>query len=165
MVPVTWRFYETSIVSCNNSGIPIPCVLAPQPLMLMTLRLPGYTTAGTATCLGTGSQPVYTSGSFTPIVPFTRPLRPPFAGDASNPRGVPCSSGGRPTICDLNISWSENAGNLTSVVINIDGVNDSIGGLAGRAVFILRGGPPASDGGWVDARTRNVSSAGSGRAI
>jgi hypothetical protein len=133
--PVTWRFYETSIVSCNNSGFPIACALPPQPFVLMTLRLSGCTSTGTTTWVGTGSQPIYTGDSFTLTVPFTRPLRPPFAGDASNPRGVPCSSGGRSTICDLNISWSETAGDLTLVVFNIDGVNDSVGGLAGGALL------------------------------
>src|ERR1700738_4288535 len=126
--PVTWSFYETGITSCNS---PRDCMLPRQPFVLMTLTLPGPTSSGTATWLGTGTQAVYTGDSFTLTVPFTRPLTPAFAGDASNPGGIPCSDGGRATICDFNISWSETAGDLTSVSINIDTVNDDIGGLAG----------------------------------
>jgi hypothetical protein len=140
--PVTWSFYETAITSCNS---PRDCMLPPQPFVLMTLTLPGPTSSGTATWLGTGTQPVYTGDSFTLTVPFTRPLTPAFAGDASNPGGIPCSNGFRATICDFNISWSETAGDLTSVSINMDAVNDAIGGLAGRGAFGLTGGPLASD--------------------
>jgi hypothetical protein len=141
--PVTWSFYETGITSCNS---PRDCMLPRQPFVLMTLALPGPTSSGTGTWLGTGTQSVYTGDSFTLTVPFTRPLTPAFAGDASNPGGIPCSDGGRATICDFNISWSETAGDLTSVSINIDAVNDDIGGLAGRGAFGLTGGPIASDG-------------------
>ena len=141
--PITWSFYETAITSCNS---PRDCMLPRQPFVLMTLALPGPTSTGTATWLDTGSPPVYTGDSFTLTVPFTRPLTPAFAGDASNPGGIPCSDGGRATICDFNISWSETAGDLTSVSINIDTVNDDIGGLAGRGAFGLTGGPIASDG-------------------
>lgn len=145
--PVTWSFYETGITSCN-SPLPFGCVLPPQPFVLMTLTLPGPTSAGTATWLGTGTQPVYTGDSFTLTVPFTRPLTPAFAGDASNPGGIPCSNGFRETICDFNISWSETAGDLTSVGITFDAVNDNIGEFAGigRGAFGLTGGPLASDG-------------------
>jgi hypothetical protein len=141
--PITWSFYETAITSCNS---PRDCMLPPQPFVLMTLALPGPTSNGTATWLGTGTQPVYTGDSFTLTVPFTRPLTPGFMGDASNPGGLGCSNGNRTTICDFNISWSETAGDLTAVSINIDAVNDNIGGLAGRGAFGLTGGPLASDG-------------------
>jgi len=143
--PVIWSFYETAITSCNS---PRDCMLPRQPFVLMTLTLPGPTSSGTATWLGTGTQPVYTGDSFTLTVPFTRPLTPAFAGDASNPGGILCSDGGRATICDFNISWTETAGDLTSVSINLDAVNDAIGGLAGppRTFFGLTGGPIASDG-------------------
>src|SRR5258708_6355829 len=50
------------------------------------------------------------------------------------------------TICDFNGSWSEVAGVLTSISINIDAVNDNIGGLAGPPGFHLIGGAIASDG-------------------
>ena len=58
--PVTWSFFETAITSC---GSPTACVLPPQPFVLMTLTLPGPTSVGTATWLGTGSTPVYTGDS------------------------------------------------------------------------------------------------------
>jgi hypothetical protein len=122
------------------------CVLPPQPFVLMTLTLPAPTSAGTATWLGTGPQPICTGDSFTLTVPFTRPLTPAFAGDASNPGGIPCSNGSRATICDFNISWSETAGDLTSVSIIIDAVNDNIGGFARLGAFGRTGGPLASDG-------------------
>jgi hypothetical protein len=142
--PVTWSFYETAITSCNNPG---NCVLPPQPLVFITLALPGPTSNGTTTWLGTGSQPVYTGDSFTLTVPFTQPLTPAFAGDASQiPAGTDCSNGFHTTICDFNISWSEVAGVLTSISINIDAVNDNIGGLAGPSGFHLIGGAIASDG-------------------
>src|SRR5260370_19699155 len=127
--PVTWSFRETAITSCNNPG---NCVLPPQPLVFMTLALPGSTSNGTATWLGTGSQPVYTGDRFTLTVPFTQPLTPAFAGDASQiPAGTACSNGFHTTICDSNIYWSERAGVLTSVSINIAAINHNIGGLAG----------------------------------
>jgi hypothetical protein len=140
--PVIWSFYETAITSCNGSS----CVLPPQPFVLMTLALPGPTSSGTATWLGTGSQPVYTGDSFILTASassgFTR-LTPAFVGDASNPGGLGCSIR---AICDFNISWSETAGDLTAVSINLDTFNDDIGGLAGRGAFGLTGGPLASDG-------------------
>ena len=141
--PITWSFYETAITSCNS---PRDCMLPPQPFVLMTLALPGPTSNGTATWLGTGSQPVYTGDPFTLTVPFTRPLTPAFVGAASNPGGFACPDGIRSTICDFNISWSASAGNLTSVSINLDAINDDIGGLAGLGAFGLTGGPIASDG-------------------
>jgi hypothetical protein len=139
--PVTWSFYETAITSCNS---PRDCMLPPQPFVLMTLALPGPTSNGTATWLGTGSQPVYTGDPFTLTVPFTRPLTPSFAG---NPGGDNCNDFLiRSLICDFNISWTETAGDLTSVAINLDAVNDDIGGFAGLGAFHLTGGPLASDG-------------------
>jgi hypothetical protein len=50
-------------------------------------------------------------------------------------------------MCDFDVSWSETAGDLTSVRINIDAVFDNIGGLAGspHTFFGLTGGPLASD--------------------
>ena len=141
--PVTWSFYETAITSCSNPG---SCVLPPQPFVFMTLALPGPTSNGTATWLGTVNQPVYTGDSFTLTTGanFVRPLTPAFRGGASNPSGSACANGG--DICDFNISWSETAGQLTAVHINIDLVSDNIGGMAGRGAFGLTGGPIASDG-------------------
>src|SRR5258708_38985400 len=102
--PVTWSFYETGIGSCGlfSPLNAFSCVLPPQPFVVMTLTLPAPTSAGTATWLGTGPQPICTGDSFTLTVPFTRPLTPAFAGDASNPGGIPCSNGSRATICDFN---------------------------------------------------------------
>ena len=142
--PVTWSFFETAITSCNSPG---NCVLPPQPFVFMTLALPGPTSNGTATWLGTGSLPVYTGDSFilTTEAHFVPSLTPAFAGDVSNPGGASCSNGPA-GICDFNISWSETAGVLTSLSINFDSVFDSIGGLAGRGAFGLTGGPIASDG-------------------
>src|SRR5260370_3701700 len=142
--PVTWSFHETAITSCNNPG---NCVLPPQPFVLVTWALAGPASNGPATWLGPGSQPVYTGDSFTLTVPFTPPLTPAFAGDASQiPAGTDCSNGFHTTICDFNISWSEVAGVLTSISINIDAVNDNIGGLAGPPGFHLIGGAIALDG-------------------
>jgi PEP-CTERM motif len=141
--PVTWSFYETAITSCDNPG---SCALPPQPYVLMTLALPGLTSNGTATWLGTVNQPVYTGDSFTLTTraSFMRPLTPAFMGGASNPSRSACANGG--DICDFNISWSETAGQLTAVDINIDLVSDNIGGMAGRGACGLTGGPIASDG-------------------
>jgi hypothetical protein len=137
--PVTWSFHETGITSCNS---PHSCVLPPQPFVLITLTLPSQTSSGTATWDGI-TQPVYTGDSFTLTVPFTLPLTPSFA---SNPGGGGCHTfGGLSTICDFNISWSETAGALTSVSINIDAFYDNIGRLAGGP-FGLTGGALASDG-------------------
>src|SRR5712672_1806491 len=153
--PVTWSFYETAITFCATPPIPAlaACVLPPQPFVLMTLALPGPTSNGTATWLGTGvghgpgTVPVYTGVSFVLTLPFARPLTPAFMGDASNPGGVGCrDSGGRSTICDFNISWSETGGDLTSVRIILDAVHDDIGGaIGGTGPFGLTGGSLVSD--------------------
>ena len=142
--PVTWSFFETAITSC---GSPTACVLPPQPFVLMTLTLPGPTSVGTATWLGTGSTPVYTGDSFilTTTAHFVPSLTPAFAGDVSNPGGASCRDGPA-GICDFNISWSETAGVLTSLSINLDSVFDDIGGLFEHGPFGLTGGPLASDG-------------------
>jgi hypothetical protein len=138
--PITWSFYETAITSCNS---PRDCVLPPQPFVLMTLVLPGPTSTGTATWLDTGTPPVYTGDNFTLTVPFVR-ISPAFT---RYPTIGFCRTLASPTIiCDFDISWSETAGDLTAVRINIDAVNDGIGGLAGRGAFGLTGGPLASDG-------------------
>ena len=138
--PVTWSFFETAITSCNSLSR-FSCVLLPQPFILMTLTLPGPTSSGTAIWRGVGSQPVYTGDNLILRVPFRGgPLTPAFVGDPM----FGCS--GLLTICDFNISWSETAGNLTSVSINIDAFSDTIGGFAGPPSFGLTGGPLASDG-------------------
>jgi hypothetical protein len=147
--PVTWSFYETSILSCNS---PNACILPPQPFVLLTLTLPGPTSTGTAVWQGTPFAPVYTGDSFALVVPHISSMGPltltsAFAGAASNPGGLACQDSISPrAICDFNISWFETAGNLTSVSINVDAVNDNIGGFAGPGSFSLTGGPLASDG-------------------
>ncbi len=142
--PVTWSFYETGITSCNSPS-PRSCVLPPQPFVLMTLTLPGPTSNGTATWDGV-NPPVYTGDSFILTLPFTAPLTPAFVGDASNPGGGGCHTfgGSRAIVCDFEISWFETAGDLTSVNINIDALDDNIGGAAGGP-FGLTGGWLASD--------------------
>jgi hypothetical protein len=146
--PVTWSFYETSIDSCNS---PNQCVLPPQPFVLMTLTLPGPTSSGTAVWnwVGGPSTPVHTGDSFALVLPLSMGpviLTPGFAGNASNPGGLDCheSISGR-AICDFNISWSEAAGDLTSVNINVDAVYDSIGGLFLHPSLGLAAGALASD--------------------
>ncbi|HEY1432731.1 MAG TPA: PEP-CTERM sorting domain-containing protein [Stellaceae bacterium] len=145
--PVTWSFYETAIISCNGS--PTDCVLPPQPFVLMTLTLPDPTSAGTAVWQGGASQPVYTGDSFALTIPVqlgVLHLTPAFSGDPSNPGGLDCTQTLNPsTICEFNISWSEAAGDLTSVSINVDATRDNVGGLAGPPSFGLTGGAIASD--------------------
>ena len=80
--------------------------------------------------------PVYTGDSFAFTVPSALPsirtLTPAFTGSSQ------CSGGH--DICDFDISWSETAGQLTAVKINLDSFDDSIGPRFG-----LTGGPIASD--------------------
>jgi hypothetical protein len=151
--PVTWSFYETGITSCNSPS-PFSCVLPPQPFVLMTLTLPGPTSTGTAIWQGSPSLPVYTGDSFALSLPFLSipprpPLTPAFAGAASNFGGLDCEDSfvGSGALCDFNISWAENAGVLTAISINVDAIDDNIGGLAGppHTFFGLTGGPLASD--------------------
>jgi hypothetical protein len=149
--PVTWSFYETAITSCN-SPLPFGCVLPPQPFVFMTLTLPGPTSTGTAIWQGSPSLPVYTGDSFALSLPFksnrfTNPLTPAFAGAASNDGGLACPDNnvGSSALCDFNISWAENAGVLTAISINIDAIDDNIGGFAGHGPFGLTGGPLATD--------------------
>jgi hypothetical protein len=140
---VIWSFYETTITSCNGGT----CVLPPQPFVLLTLTLPGPTSAGTATwppvISGTRNPPVYTGDSFALSLPFgptaTPLLTPAFAG-------VPDCHGSSPAaLCDFDISWTEVAGVLTAVNINVDESFNNIGGMAGKGPFGLTGGPLASD--------------------
>jgi hypothetical protein len=146
--PVTWSFYETGITSCNSPSA-FSCVLPPQPFVLMTLTLPGPTSTGTAIWQGSPSLPVYTGDSFALPLPFLRrPLTPAFAGAASNIGGRDCldSGVGSGALCDFNISWAESADVLTAISINVDAIDDSIGGMAPeRGSFGLTGGPLASD--------------------
>jgi len=160
--PVTWSFFETAITFCN--GRPgIDCVSPPQPFVLMTLTLPGPTSAGTATYSGFPAPPVYTGDSFILSgLPF-RPISPGFSGED-------CSFGLRSQVCLFDISWSETAGVLTSVGINVLAVNDAIGTFAGVGVpfggsFGLSGGPLPPTEPWAAVPTPNARLAGSGRAI
>ncbi|HJY48315.1 MAG TPA: hypothetical protein VJ349_06705 [Stellaceae bacterium] len=147
--PVTWSFYETGITSCNS---PRDCMLPRQPFVLMTLTLPGPTSTGTAIWQGGPSLPVYTGDSFALPLPFLTlhpaTLTPAFAGAASNIGGRDCLDNfvGSGALCDFNISWAESAGVLTAISINVDAIDDSIGGMAPeRGSFGLTGGPLASD--------------------
>ena len=150
--PVTWSFYETGITSCNSPSA-FSCVLPPQPFVLMTLTLPGPTSTGTAIWQGSPSLPVYTGDSFALPLPFLTlhpgTLTPAFAGAASNVGGRDCLDNfvGSAALCDFNISWAENAGVLTAISINVDAIDDNIGGLGGHPppFFGLTGGPLASD--------------------
>ena len=148
--PVTWSFYETGITSCNSPSA-FSCVLPPQPFVLMTLTLPGPTSTGTAIWQGSPSLPVYTGDSFALPLPFLTlhpaTLTPAFAGAASNIGGRDCLDNfvGSGALCDFNISWAESAGVLTAISINVDAIDDSIGGMAERGSFGLTGGPLASD--------------------
>jgi hypothetical protein len=127
--PVIWSFYETAITSCNIlGGVEGSCILPPQPFVLMTLTLPDSTSTGTAIWQGSPSLPVYTGDSFALSLPFkavANPLTPAFAGG-----GLACPEGvfGSGALCDFNISWAESAGVLTAISINVDGINDDIGG-------------------------------------
>ena len=144
--PGHWSFYETGITSCNSPA-PFSCVLPRQPFVLATLVLPGPTSAGTAIWDGV-SPPVYTGDNFTltvPVVHGALTVSPAFTG---YPVIGFCHESASPsTICDFDISWSETAGDLIAVRVNIDAVFDDIGGLAGppRTFFGLTGGPLASD--------------------
>jgi hypothetical protein len=139
-----------AITSCNSPP-PFGCVLPPQPFVFMTLTLPGPTSTGTAIWQGSPS-PVYTGDSFAltlPIIRFRSPLTPAFVGAASNLLGLDCQDSfvGSGALCDFNISWAENAGVLTAISINVDAIDDNIGGLAGppHTFFGLTGGPLATD--------------------
>ena len=150
--PVTWSFYETAITSCQE---PLNCVLPPQPFVLMTMTLPGPTSAGTADWGGSSppSVPVYTGDSFALSLPFDVirgpvVLTPAFAG---NPGGLDClqSPLGSHALCDFDISWSETAGVLTAISISVEGPTDFVGGLTINVIFGpfgLTGGPVGSDG-------------------
>lgn len=126
-VPVTWSFHETSCATEQGAN----CT-PPQPFVFVTLTLPGTTSAGSAFWLGGDPPlppPVYTGDSFALAVPFLKqPLTPAFTGPS-------CESVFQ--ICDFDISWSETAGHLDSISINIDGVNDNIGDLTDPHLFPL----------------------------
>jgi hypothetical protein len=75
------------------------------------------------------------------------------------------SNVGSAALCDFNISWAENAGVLTAISINVDAIDDDIGGFAERGSFGLTGGPLASDFILGGCSNTHASSPGSGRAI
>jgi len=142
---VVWSFYETGI-SCFEGS----CTLPPQPYVLVTLTLPGPTSTGTAIWQGDPRvPPVYTGDDFILNSPAGPELSPRFTGSFF------CSSHGN--ICDFDIAWSATAGGL-AIILNLDTVNDNIGGGAG-GTFGPFGGPIASDGpgtlgGCVDTQCR-----------
>ena len=95
---VIWSFYETAITFCNNPG---SCVLPPQPFVLLTLTLPGPTSAGTATWLPqeTRNPPVYTGDSFALSLPG--PTASPLLTPAFT--GVPDCQNSPAALCDFDI--------------------------------------------------------------
>ena len=140
---VVWTFFETSCTGFSFSG---PChsdhpVAFPFPLV--TLTLPGPTSAGTAVWKpGTGPPPpVYTGDTFVLSYPGIL-LTPAFTG--SNVVGQ-CSAPSH-GICNFDLSWSETAGQLGSVSIQVLGTNDQIGPATGGGGFGLTGGIFGSDG-------------------
>jgi hypothetical protein len=134
---VTWSFFETGI-SCVSGQ----CFLPLQPFVFATLALPGPISQGTAQWLGFGPPPVYTGDDFIlSIVDAGLRLSPAFDGDQG---GQECGvGGGRRTICDFDISWSA-APSFLNIGINLDAINDNIGGFAGRT-FGSFGGSIATD--------------------
>ncbi len=129
---VVWSFYETGI-SCFEGSCPLP----PQPYVLATLALPGPASAGTAIWRGDPRvAPVYTGDDFTLNSPAGPELSPRFTGNFE------CMSHGN--ICDFDIAWLATASGL-AITLNLDSVNDNIGGGAGGP-FGSFGGRIASDG-------------------
>jgi hypothetical protein len=138
--PVTWDFQATSCSNFGGAG----CVAAQQyPALLATLTLPGPDSAGSAFwAVDPVTPPVYTGDSF--VLDFSaryRPLSPAFAGNGGNRDGC-----GPKQICDFNLSWTETAGQLTALSIDVEAFSDGFGIPTGPGgVFGLHGGAIGSD--------------------
>jgi hypothetical protein len=142
---VIWTFYETSwTLVIPASGLPCESrsgLIHPYPYALITLTLPGPTSSGTASWIGPGELPVYTGDPFE-LHYSTTYLTSAFTGISPDfERCVPLQVGG---ICDFNISWSETAGRLTGVSLQLDGYEDQLGDPP--STFGLTGGLFGSDG-------------------
>jgi hypothetical protein len=139
--PVTWSFYETGIGSCS----PFQCTPPPLPHVFATLTLPGPTSSGSAFWQGppVGPPPVYTGDSFSLSIEHVPTLSPAFAGNNI----ITCPNGVPNIICDFDISWTETAGQLNAISINIDTGDTNIGrnAPARGGDFGLSGGPIATD--------------------
>jgi len=135
---VTWTFIETS---CIAQFGPCPALMSSVTLPfagLATLTLPGPTSSGTAFWFGAPGVPVYTGDAFLFQSIGSDPVSPAFTGTPSCQFG-----GGHTSLCTFDISWSETAGNLDSVSIELNSFANTIG-YSGP--FGLNGGQIASDG-------------------
>jgi hypothetical protein len=137
--PVTWDFIATSCsgnVASRNSGGCEP--QQAYPVVLATLTLTGPDSAGSALWGGTGPA-TYTGDSFALDFSLNyRALTPAFTENPT-PFGE-CE--GPHEICQFDLSWSESAGQLDALQIDVNAFNDSFG--YSRA-FGLSGGSVASD--------------------
>ena len=140
---VVWTFYETGCTNSTGQCHSDHPVAFPFPLM--TLTLPGPTSAGTAVWQpGMGPPPpVYTGDTFALSYGGVLSLTPAFTG--SNVVGQ-CSPATGHGICNFDLSWGETAGQLNSVSVQLLGITDQIGRVSGGGGFGLTGGIIASDG-------------------
>lgn len=145
--PITWDFVATGCTSNGQfqSGLVFEGCVPTQayPAVLATLTLTGPGSSGSAVWNGSGS-PSYVGDDFS--LDFSSryaPLTPAFAG---NPPFGYCQA---PTnICAFDLSWSESAGQLVALSLNVDGYNDDFGGspnFTQGPPFGLTGGIVASD--------------------
>jgi hypothetical protein len=137
---VIWTFYETSCTELvPDSGPCPPRVTFPYPII--TVTVPGPTSNFTADWQGVGPPgtppPVYTGDTFR-LEYSALTLTPAFTGSG-------CI--GHTDICSFDLSWSETAGQLDRVSLQILGVDDQLGPVGGGGPPIgLTGGLFGSDG-------------------
>jgi PEP-CTERM motif len=137
--PVEWDFIATGCTSFYGG-----CISGQHyPVTLATFTLPGPDSSGTAVFNGiaSASPATYTGDSF--VLDFSsnyHPLTPAFTQN-NEPFGE-CEHHGE--ICQFDLSWSEVAGQLTTLRLFVDAINDSLEGI-GHGAFDLSGGEVASD--------------------
>jgi hypothetical protein len=138
--PVEWDFIATGCTSDYDG-----CISGQHyPVTLATLTLPGLNSSGSAVFKGGGIGPAaYTGDSFSlDWSAWYPPLTPAFTQNAE-PFGE-CEWLGE--MCEFDLSWSEQAGQLDALRLYVNGFSDTLGntGIPG-GLFGLSGGSVASD--------------------
>jgi len=140
---VVWTFYETGCTGC----LPMP----PPPIAIATLTLSGPDSAGSAiwepgTHAGIPvAAPPMLFGDTTNFSLFfsTAAIVPPSYGYNNFQCGLVVFA--HSVLCDYDISWSEQNGQLNAVAINLNSQDTQIGNPRFQT-FGLTGGSVATDG-------------------
>jgi hypothetical protein len=126
-----------------------PPILASYPVTVATLTLPGPDSTGSASWPFGIDVATYTGDSFAFSFDRDGPLRDLPLTQAFIPPPGGCASGFQ--LCDFNISWTESAGELTALNLQVDGFDDNVDNTRGSLAFLdiasMNGYEPCAAGG------------------